>query len=282
MGKLRGYLAILGVLIAWGSSYSISRIAMEFMSPFALSMFRFVVGGLVMLVIARGLIINLKSFINALLNSALFVIFLNLAILYTTNPALAAVLAYTQPIFVLIISAIMGYEKVSRFQVLGVVVAFLGILISVGSMSFDLGSLIAIIGGFTWALGTIYYRKNLIQEDLVKLNASMSLFSSVVTLPILIADPPRSLTLSMLTWGIIVAIISQVIGFLLWFLSIRELGAVTASSMSLLVPVMAYVFAYFLLSKVPTIIELIGSTLTLFGVFLAQSRNLRISTKIIH
>jgi EamA-like transporter family. len=49
VSKLRGYLAIFGVLIAWGSSYSLSKIALAYMSPFVLTMFRFVVGALVLI-----------------------------------------------------------------------------------------------------------------------------------------------------------------------------------------------------------------------------------------
>ncbi len=85
--KLRGYLAMLGVLIAWGSSYSISKVAMYYMSPFVLTMYRFGFGGLLLFLIGRGLVINRRYVINALLNGALFVVFLNLAIKYSSNPA---------------------------------------------------------------------------------------------------------------------------------------------------------------------------------------------------
>ncbi len=263
-------MAILGVLLAWGSSYSISRIAMGFMSPFMLSMFRFLIGGLVLLLISRGLVVNLRAFINALLNSASFVILLNLAIMYTSNPALASVLVYTQPVFVLIISAVMGYERISTLQAVGVALAFLGIVVSVGSVSFDIGSVLAVIGGFVWALGTIYYRRELIHEDLIRLNASMGLISALIALPTLIINPRIDLTPQAILWGVLVALVAQVTGFLLWFIGIRELGAVTASSMSLLVPVFAYAFAYALLGRAPTVIEALGSAVTLIGVFLAQ------------
>ncbi|MGC9180153.1 MAG: EamA family transporter [Vulcanisaeta sp.] len=102
--KLRGYLAMLGVLLAWGSSYSLTKIALNYMSPFVLAMFRFLVGALVLSLIGRDLLLSRKSFINALLNGALFVAFLNLAIQYSTNLALVSVLIYTQPLFVVIVN----------------------------------------------------------------------------------------------------------------------------------------------------------------------------------
>ncbi|WP_243677841.1 DMT family transporter [Vulcanisaeta distributa] len=202
--KLRGYLAMIGVLAAWGgSSYSISKVAMYYMSPpFVLTMYRFGFGGLLLYLIGRGgLVINRKYVINALLNGTLFVVFLNLAIKYSSNPALVSVLVYTQPIFVLILSIVLYGEKPTILQVIGIAMAFIGLLIAVGVYSFDVGDAIAILGGFIWALGTHYYRRNLVHEDLIKLNASMAVISTLIAAPTLIINPHMELTLNAVAWG---------------------------------------------------------------------------------
>lgn len=270
--KLRGYLAMLGVLAAWGSSYSISKVAMYYMSPFVLTMYRFGFGGLLLYLIGRGLVINRRYVINALLNGALFVVFLNLAIKYSSNPALVSVLVYTQPIFVLILSIALYGEKPTALQVVGIIIAFSGLLIAVGVYSFDIGDAIAILGGFIWALGTHYYRRNLVHEDLIRLNASMAVISALIAAPTLIINPHMELTLNAVAWGIIVALVAQVMGFLLWFLGVKDLGPVTASSISILVPASAYLFALLILGKVPTEMEVIGSAITLTGVLISQLR----------
>ncbi|MGC9180132.1 MAG: DMT family transporter [Vulcanisaeta sp.] len=270
--KLRGYLAMLGVLIAWGSSYSISKVAMYYMSPFVLTMYRFGFGGLLLFLIGRGLVINRRYVINALLNGALFVVFLNLAIEYSSNPALVSVLVYTQPIFVLILSIALYGEKPTALQVVGIIMAFSGLLIAVGVYSFDIGDTIAILGGFIWALGTHYYRRNLVHEDLIRLNASMAVISALIAAPTLIINPHMELTLNAVAWGIIVALVAQVMGFLFWFLGVKDLGPVTASSISILVPASAYLFALLILGKVPTEMEAIGSAITLAGVLISQLR----------
>ena len=270
--KLRGYLAMIGVLTAWGSSYSISKVAMYYMSPFVLTMYRFAIGGLVLALVGRGLIINRKYVINALLNGALFVVFLNIAIQYSTNPALVSVLVYTQPIFVLILSIALYHEKPRALQVIGIALAFTGLLIAVGVYSFDIGDVIAILGAFVWALGTHYYRRNLVNEDLIKLNASMAVISALIASPTLIINPYMSPSISAVAWGVLVALVAQVAGFLLWFLGVKDLGPITASSISILVPASAYVFALLILGKVPTMTEIIGSAIALVGVLLAQLR----------
>ncbi|GAB6943742.1 DMT family transporter [Vulcanisaeta sp. JCM 14467] len=270
--KLRGYLAMIGVLTAWGSSYSISKVAMYYMSPFVLTMYRFAIGGLVLALVGRGLIINRKYVINALLNGALFVVFLNIAIQYSTNPALVSVLVYTQPIFVLILSIVLYHEKPRALQVIGIALAFTGLLIAVGVYSFDIGDAIALLGAFTWAVGTHYFRRNLVNEDLIKLNASMSIISALIASPVLIINPYMSLSVNAVVWGVLVALVAQVAGFLFWFLGVRDLGPITASSISILVPASAYIFALLILGKVPTMTEIIGSAIALIGVLVSQLR----------
>lgn len=263
---------MIGVLAAWGSSYSLSKVAMYYMSPFVLTMYRFVFGGLILFLIGRGLVINRRYVINALLNGALFVVLLNIAIEYSTNPALVSVLVYTQPIFVLMLSIALYHERPTATQVIGIALAFTGLLVAVGVYSFDIGDAVAILGAFVWALGTHYYRRNLASEDLIKLNASMAFISALIASPTLIINPHMELTLSAIAWGVFVALVAQVMGFLLWFLGVRDLGPVTASSISILVPAAAYVFALLILGRVPTDMEIIGSAMALVGVLISQLR----------
>ena len=270
VGRLRGYLAMLGVLIAWGSSYSLTKIALAYMSPFVLTLFRFLIGALAFSIIGGGIASGWKPLINALLNGALFVVLLNLAIEYSVNPALVSVLVYTQPIFVILLAVALYNEKPTILQVAGVATAFAGLLITVGVYSFDIGDAVAILGGFVWALGTHYYRRNLAQEDLVRLNAALSLYSAVIALPTLALNPYIQPSLTAFAWGVTVALVAQVAGFLLWFLGVRDLGPVVASSLSILVPVFAFLFAYLILGKAPTPMEVIGSAITLTGVLLTQ------------
>nr|KJR72239.1 MAG: permease [Vulcanisaeta sp. AZ3] len=263
---------MVGVLVAWGSSYSLTKLALNYMSPFVLAMFRFLLGGFVLAVVGGGVVFSRKSFINALLNSALFVAFLNLAVEYSVNPALASVLIYTQPLFVVLLALLFYRERLTVFQMIGVVVAFVGLLLTVGITGFDLGDVLSIVGGFVWALGTHYYRRNLANEDLIRLNAALGLYSAIIDSPLLALNPGIDLTFNAFLWGVVTALVAQVMGFILWFLAVKDLGPVTASSVSILVPVSAFVFAYLLLDRVPTVMEAVGSAVTLIGVMLTQLR----------
>jgi drug/metabolite transporter (DMT)-like permease len=237
------------------------------MSPFVLTFIRFLVGGVVLLAYARGMVIGVKEAINAILNMGLFVILLNIAINLSTNPALTSVLIYTQPIFVIVLLRLM-HERLSLLQIAGTVIAFAGIFISVDSTSFSVGSLVAVVGAIIWAIGTIYFRRNLMRTDVIKLNAFSSLFSTVFVVPFLPAS--YSFSLNGLPYALLVALLAQALGFIFWFTAVKSLGPLNSSTLAIMVPVSAYLFSFVILDDVPTPMEVLGSVLALGGVLLSQ------------
>jgi len=275
VSTIKGYLSILGVIIVWGFSYPLTKLALNYMSPFVLTFFRFLIGGVILLIYAKGMVYGKKQITNTLLNVAFFVILLNVAINLSYNPALASVLIYTQPIFVIIILRLLG-ERIYTLQLAGVIIAFLGIFISVDSANFNLGSLIAILAAILWAVGTVYYKRNLNNENTLKLNAFMSLFSSIVALPTIGIDYYFVYSIYGILLAISVAIVAQALGFMFWFTSLKTLGPITSSTMSILVPVSAYLFSFLMLDEIPNLYQIIGSSLALLGVLISQYSLIRI------
>lgn len=257
---------ILPLSIFWGLSFPLTKIVSYSVSPMIISLVRVSVAGLFFYVLGRGFSIGFKQFINAVLNFILFLIFLNLGVFLSSNPGLVAVMIYTQPIFVLVIEWIMG-SKVKIKGVIGVILGVIGV-ISSATLSFNLGLILGLLAGISWAGGTVYYSRYLAKEDLIKLNAFMAL----VSIPFLGLLTPLDyyFDFSIIVLGLLIllAILAQILGFFFWFNGIRELGSIYASSGSLLVPVMAYLLSFIILGVIPTISQIVGSIITLVGVYL--------------
>jgi len=257
------------VALLWGLAYPLTKLVSEYYSPMIISVARVAVALVFFYILGRGFAIGLKQFINGLLNFVGLLTFLNLGVSFSSNPGLVAVMIYTQPLFILVIESILG-TKIRTRGIIGIILGVVGITASAFA-HFDLGLMFGLIGGIVWAMGTVYYRRNLLKEDLVKLNASMALTS----LPILLLLTPFSFqfTLSLSTIGLLVllGLIAQVGGFYFWFNAVKYLGSVKASTGSLLVPVTAYVLSFAFFRTVPTLIEIIGSAITLIGVYLTMT-----------
>lgn len=262
------YLGLILLIIFWGSAFPIIKLALEFMSPFMIALIRVTVGGTLLFLFVRKLAYGVKESISALLNIGIFLILLNLGIQYSANPGLASTLIYTQPVFVLILSRLVLKERINPLQALGIVLAFTGVIASVGIGNFDLGSIIALLGGLTWAVGTIYYRIYLRDRDVLALNAYMSLFSGLFIAPVSLLEPRISPSLEGIGLTLLVSVTAQALGFILWFNAVKSIGPVKASTVVLLVPVSSYLFSYLLLGELPTLEEAVGSAITLLGVFL--------------
>lgn len=268
------YLPILGVLVFWGLSWPLTKASLQYMSPCVLALFRFATGALVFSLLSRTFPRTPKVVFGALLNGVFFVTMVNFAVQACRNPALASSLVYTQPLFVVLFSVWFFRERLHALQIFGVFLGFSGILIAAGSVHFDRGVVLAIASGFLWSLGILYYRKYLREEDLLAFNAALNVFSTLGLLFFLPFDARFSVSPQAFFWGFATACSAQVGGFFLWFLSLKTLGAVTSGTFSLLVPVVAYCFTYPILAQIPTPLQVLGSALTLSGVFLARWKSM--------
>jgi len=265
---VRKLLPIITVILVWSSAYPLIKIALDYVSPIVLAVIRLVTGGIILTVYGRGLSYGKKEMIGGLINVALFMLFLNFGVMLSVNPALSATLIYTQPIFLVILSAIFLSKKPSVLQLLGVIIAISGAIYSAGITGFNLGSIISLIGGLIWAIGTLYYQVFLIEKDVIKLNSFMALFSALFLLPFTPINFYFKFTISGILVAVIIGITAQAIGFIAWFNSIKQLGSFLSSSLSLLVPAMSYLFSFIMLDEVPTFQQLLGSAIVLLGVFL--------------
>jgi drug/metabolite transporter (DMT)-like permease len=265
---VRKLLPIITVILVWSSAYPLIKIALDYVSPIVLAVIRLVTGGIILTVYGRGLSYGKKEMIGGLINVALFMLFLNFGVMLSVNPALSATLIYTQPIFLVILSAVFLSKKPSVLQLLGVIIAISGAIYSAGITGFNLGSIISLIGGLIWAIGTLYYQVFLIEKDVIKLNSFMALFSALFLLPFTPINFYFKFTVSGILVAVIIGITAQAIGFIAWFNSIKQLGSFLSSSLSLLVPAMSYLFSFIMLDEVPTFQQLLGSAIVLLGVFL--------------
>ncbi|WP_231112359.1 DMT family transporter [Stygiolobus azoricus] len=265
---MRKLLPIITVILVWSSAYPLIKIALNYVSPILLAVIRLVTGGIILTVYGGGLSYGKKEMIGGLINVALFMLFLNFGVMLSVNPALSATLIYTQPIFLVILSAVFLGKKPTILQLLGTIIAISGAIYSAGITGFNLGSILSLIGGLIWAIGTLYYQVFLIEKDIIKLNSFMALFSALFLLPFTPINFYFKFNISGILVAVIIGITAQAIGFIAWFSSIKQLGPFLSSSLSLLVPAMSYLFSFIMLGEVPTFQQLLGTAIVLLGVFL--------------
>ena len=108
--KLLIILAFISIYVIWGSTYLFNKVAVTELPPFFLASIRFSIAGMLMLLIAKILKLKFeitkKQFKNSAIASLFFLILGNSVFVWAlqfVDSGFAALIASTQPLFVLII-----------------------------------------------------------------------------------------------------------------------------------------------------------------------------------
>ena len=210
---------------------------------------------------------------------ALEFLFLFLALDFTTVSR-NSIIYYSMPLWLTILLFFTkSNEKISLLKFLGLILAFIGVVLSVTNFKINLilnspnliGDILAFLAALFWAL-LIIIAKN---SSFNKVSPEMQLLWMVmVSGPILtifslfIEDPIRNFQLIHI-WGILFqSIIVVAGGFLFWLWLLSKYPASGVASFSFLTPIFTIFFGWLILSEVMTIDFYIAAFLVISGLIL--------------
>ena len=222
---------------------------------------------------------NLVISLLAGLIFALEFLFLFLALDFTTVSR-NSIIYYSMPLWLTILLFFTkSNEKISILKFLGLILAFIGVVLSVTNFKINLilnsqnliGDILAFLAALFWAL-LIIIAKN---SSFSKVSPEMQLLWMVmVSGPILtifslfIEDPIRNFQLIHI-WGILFqSIIVVAGGFLFWLWLLSKYPASGVASFSFLTPIFTIFFGWLILSEVMTFDFIIAAFLVISGLIL--------------
>lgn len=131
--KLLIIAAFFSIYFIWGSTYLFNKIAVTEIPPLFLGGIRFFTAGVLIMLIARFMNISLKlsksQFINSVIAAFLFLVYGNGVFVWAlkyVDSGFAALLASTQPLFVLFLLRLIDGQKMQRKSVIGVLLGVFG------------------------------------------------------------------------------------------------------------------------------------------------------------
>lgn len=199
-----------------------------------------------------------------------------------TYAANAAVMLGTIPIWVALFSHLFNIEKMNILKVIGVILAFGGIvfIISGGpeSLSFGseslLGDVIIIGAAVVWGAFTILSKPFLDRYTPVQFSVIMATIGSVllflIGLPGMMQLQWSSISASAYGGVIYSGFLSIGVAYVIWNYGLQTVGAVHTSTYQNLVPVLGLLFGVFLLDEHLTPMQYGGSALVIAGIILAR------------
>ena len=188
--------------------------------------------------------------------------------------SLAAALFYTFPVQVGVISAISGTESLSRRRAAALILAFIGVLLSVrfGANIIDWrGVLLALGAGTGVAVSSVLFSRLANVGNSFVLVFWAVLMASLLSSVLMISTAGPQLPNNEIGWlGFTVSMLGFSFALVTYYLVLPLVGAVRAAITANLELVIAIIVAVAILHEQPNVLQIFGITLILGGVFLAR------------
>jgi drug/metabolite transporter (DMT)-like permease len=278
------------MLIMWSVNYIAAKVALLHFEPLTLVAFRFEVAGTVMVAIyfaqKRRVPIERRhlwtlaclAFLGVVVNQGLFTIGLN----YTSS-AHSAIIVALDPILILALARAMGIESLTPGKVVGVGLAFLGIVIletEHGSPTHSpllMGDLISLGGAVGFSVYAVFAKPITQEYDAVALNTFNCVAAAIAFLPVAVR---RGVSLNWrgVAWQgwvgmFYMAICSSVAAYLIFYWALRHMEPSRVAVINYLQPILVILLAAHFLAEPMSRHLLAGTALVLMGVYLAERRD---------
>ena len=284
-------LAIVLLVLIWGSNFSVVKSALSEFSPLAFNATRFVLASAVLALymaafgkrvrFEKGDVLRLVGLglLGNVVYQALFIYGID-----GTRAGNAALMLATVPLIVTVLSVALRHETISRAGWAGVALSISGIVLilwgSSRGISFGAdtlrGDLIMLGSALAWSVYTVLSTPYVRKYGTLPVTAFTMWIGTIglvaVSTPALLAQDWGSISIG--AWGgwVFSGAFSLALAYILWYYGIRHLGSSRTAVYSNTVPVVALLVAWLTLGEVPTLVQVAGTVMIIGGIGLARLR----------
>ena len=286
------------VVAIWGSTFVFTKMLLQSgLTPAQIFTLRFIIA--YVLLLGYSLITHHCSLFSAswrdeflmvalgITGGSVYFLAENAAMLYTTATNTSLIVC-SCPLFAMLLFAIVyrHSEHISKLQAMGSIVACMGMAIVVLNGHFvlhlsPLGDVLAFAACLCWAVYSLIMKRATERYSSLFITRKVFFYGLLTIIPYYILRPSEAtifsfsifnLQLSIILNLLFLGVVASMLCYLLWNWVIGKLGAVVATNWVYFNPITTIGFAWWLLDEKITIWFLLGSTLILVGMYLADKR----------
>ncbi|MCI6032607.1 DMT family transporter [Fusobacterium varium] len=280
--------AILTVLI-WGTTFISTKVLLSHFTPIEILFFRFSLGFIALLLIyPHKLVLTDKKqeklfMLAGLCGVTLYFLFENIALTYSFASNIGVIVSISPFITGILSHFFLKQEKLKLSFFLGFLVSITGVaLISFNGSTVlklnPIGDILAVLAAATWSVYSIVTKKiSDYQYNTIQVTRRIFFYGLIFMLPALFffdfhigidrfKEPLLLFNILFLGFG------ASAVCFVTWNLSLKLLGVLKTSVYIYAVPVITVAFSAFILKEKITSIAMVGTFLTLAGLFISENR----------
>ncbi|MHA2300760.1 MAG: DMT family transporter [Candidatus Thorarchaeota archaeon] len=283
----RNWLLFLCSALLWGLSWSVVKVALGYVTPLIFSFHQSLIVTIVLIPFVFVTQKPLPRDRNTLLHLLVYGL-VNGVNVVVSNTGLAgessgigAMLTFTQPLLVFLLSVVFLHESVKVGKLVGVLVGLIGVSIlsirpDVPFYDISPFSVLLVFGAFLWASSTIYYKKFLVQVNVIVTTAlQFTIGSGMLGLLSVLVDGTVPLNFGFedpLYLGLLLfnTLAVSVFGTIIWLFLLGRETATNLSTYGFLIPVIALIIGWGVLGEPLSLQSLLGSSLILVSMYTVQ------------
>ncbi len=290
MNALRTYIPILIAVTCWALSFVWVKNAYTDFTPLSLILSR-LIGASILLVI-----IGLFSKKLQRIKQGDLLLFIGLAFfepflyflgesfgMMLVSSTLGAVIISTIPLFTPIISYILIKEKVSLFNVIGILLSLTGVLLIAFNeddrLSASLsGILLMFLAVFAAVFYPVFLKKIAHRYTGVSIVAYQNMFGIIFFIPLFLYYDFNTFISTQYSAKSVIALIELTIfastfAFLFFTASVKRIGVMRSNVFVNLIPAMTAIFAFFIRGDELNTQKILGILIVIFGLFISQKKS---------
>ena len=287
-------LMLLAMILIWGINFAVVKAALAEMTPLSFNSIRFLLASTLTLLslrliegdvgFARGDWWRLLG-LGLIGNTCYQLLFING--INRTTAGNSALLLATTPIFVSLIGAAFGVERVRKLAWVGVSLSFTGIFMVIVGSGKELGlaketiggDILVLIGAAAWSLYTVLSKPMLSRYSALKLTAlamaAGTPFIVLFSIPQLLAQDWAAVSWRGWLGLFFSGSMAIALAYIIWNSGVSKVGGARTAVYSNLSPVVAAIFAWLTLGETITAFMVVGAAMIFLGIYLTRKSDQR-------
>ena len=296
MRKQSNFLAYIFLLLTvtfWAGNFIVGKFASLYeVPPFSLNFYRWFFAWLILAPFTLPEIIKKKEYI--IKNYKLFIILgvtsitiFNSIVYYSLNftQVISGVLMIsTIPVMIMFFSSILKIERTNLFQIIGVILSFVGVIIIITKANFDIlknldfnkGDITMVIAMFSWALYSTLLKKQKYEISQISLLQVLISFGLIFLIPVYFIEYQIGFRINLDTQFILilsyVVLLPGLASFILWIKGISLIGANRSGVFLHLMPIFSALMAMIFFNEKFMFYHILGACFIITGILLSNKK----------
>ena len=296
MGKQSNFLAYIFLLLTvtfWAGNFIVGKFASLYeVPPFSLNFYRWFFAWLILVPFTIPEIIKKKQYI--INNYKLFII-LGVTSITIFNSIVYYSLNFTQvisgflmistiPVMIMFFSFILKIEKTNLFQIIGVILSFMGVIIIITKANFEIlknldfnkGDITMVVAMFSWALYSTLLKRQKFELSQISLLQVVISFGLIFLIPVYLIEYQIGFRINLNTPFILilsyVVLLPGLASFILWIKGISLIGANRSGVFLHLMPIISAVMAMIFFNEKFMFYHMLGACFIITGILLSNKK----------